>query len=278
MVEIGKTNNLRIVKEVDFGLYLDGGDFGEILLPKRYVPAEYKLDDIIEVFIYNDSEDRIIAITDKPYGMVGDFVLLKVASVNKYGAFLDWGLLKDLLVPFREQKAKMEEGKSYVVFIYLDDESNRIAASSKLDKFLDNVPADYAIGEEVEIFITNQTEIGYKSIINKLHWGILYKEEIHQELKRGQNLKAYIKKIRDDEKIDLSLYKPGYEKIDDLSLKILEKLKDNNGFLPINDKSSPENIYNFFKESKKTFKKSIGALYRRKLIDLTDDGIKLIDK
>lgn len=276
MMEIGKFNTLRIVKTVDFGIYLDGGGFGEILLPKRYVPENYEIDDMIEVFIYNDSEDRLTAITDKPYAMVGEFALLKAVSVNTVGAFLDWGLPKDLLVPFGEQNLKMEEGKSYIVAIYLDAESNRIVASSKLDKFLDNIPIDVEEGQEVDLFICQSTELGYKAIINNTHWGMLYKNEVFQPLNKGQNIMGFVKKIRDDEKIDLCLDKPGYEKIDELSQMILTLLKENDGFIPLNDKSSSEAIYGQFHQSKKTFKKAIGSLYKKRFISIEKDGIRLI--
>lgn len=277
MLQIGKLNTLKIVKEVDFGLYLDGGEeYGEILLPIRYVPEIYKIDDDLEVFIYRDSEDRIIATTETPKAMVGDFALMEVVSVNKFGAFLEWGLQKDLLVPFREQKHDMEKGKSYVVFIYLDDETKRIAASSKLDKFLDNVPPDYQPNQEVELFIANKTDIGYKAIINGLHWGILYENEVFKPLDRGQKIKAFIKKVREDEKIDLYLHKSGYDKVDALTEKILKTLKDEGGFLEINDKTPSTIIYEIFGESKKTFKKALGALYKKRLIDIENKGIKLL--
>ena len=189
MAEIGQLNKLTVVKELDFGVYLDGEELGEILLPRRHVPKSCKTGDSVEVFIYLDSEDRIIATTQKPYAMVGEFALLKVVSVNPVGAFLDWGLQKDLLVPFHEQKQKMKEGKSYIVFVFLDGKSKRIAASSKLDTFLDNLPVPFQVGQEVELFICERTEIGYKAIINSTHWGELYKNEVFQTLKKGQHIK-----------------------------------------------------------------------------------------
>ncbi|MCK5534900.1 GntR family transcriptional regulator [bacterium] len=277
MVEIGKLNKLRVVKRVDFGIYLDGEDFGEILLPRRYVPENCEIDDIIEVFVYFDSEDRIIATTEKPYAMVGQFALLKVISVNSVGAFIDWGLPKDLLVPFREQKQKMEEGKSYVVFIYLD-KSKRIVASSKLDKFLDTMPINFQEGQEVELLVCCQTDIGYKAIINGCHGGILYKNEVFQILEKGQQIKGFIKKVRDDKKIDLCLHKPGYEKVGDLSERIIDTLKKRDGFISVGDKSSPKIIYDMFGVSKKTYKKAIGVLYKKRLITFEDNGIKLQKK
>ncbi|RLD60897.1 MAG: GntR family transcriptional regulator [Bacteroidetes bacterium] len=279
MLQIGKLNTLKIVKEVDFGLYLDGGEeYGEILIPKRYVPENFEIGGDLEVFIYNDSEDRIIATTETPVAMVGDFALMEVASVNKFGAFLEWGLQKELLVPFREQRKDMEQGRSYVVYVYLDDETKRIAASSKLNKFLDNVPVEFEPSQEVDIFIASKTDLGYKAIVNGLHWGILYENEVFKPLDRGQKLKAYIKKVRDDEKIDLYLHKAGYDKVEALTQKIIETLKEEGGYLDINDKTPSAIIYEVFGESKKTFKKALGGLYKNRLIEIEKGGIKLINK
>ena len=276
MVQIGKYNTLRIVKELDFGIYLDGEEYGEILMPKRYVPDNCKIDDTIEAFIYFDSEDRIIATTEKPIAIVGDFAFLKVVSVNSVGAFLDWGLPKDLLVPFREQKVNMEEGKSYIVYIYVDYASKRIAASAKLDKHLDNLPPKYQVNEQVDLLIYSQTDIGYKAIINNLHWGILYKNEVFTTLQKGQKIKGYIKKIREDEKIDLCLQLPGYEKVDEIAESILEKIRLNNGTIKISDKSPAEEIYDKFQISKKSFKKAIGALYKERKINISESNITLL--
>jgi predicted RNA-binding protein (virulence factor B family) len=275
MVEIGKCNNLTVVKIVDFGIYLDGGQDGEILMPRRYVPENCNIDDVIEAFIYLDSEDRLIATTEKPYSMVGDFALLKVISVNDVGTFLDWGLQKDLFVPFREQLVKMQEGKSYIVYIYLDVESKRIVASTKIDKFLNKLPIDYKQDQEVDLLIHSQTDIGYKAIINNSHWGILYSNEVFQPLAKGLKVKGYIKKVREDEKIDLSLYQPGYGKVDDISKKILNILQEHGGFLNVTDKSPSDTIYEIFGVSKKVYKMAIGALYKAKLITLEHNGIKL---
>jgi predicted RNA-binding protein (virulence factor B family) len=276
MAEIGKYNTLRVVKEVDFGLYLDGGELGEILIPKRYVPENTKPEDNIEVFIYLDSEDRIIAITEKPYITVGEFAMLKVVDVTQMGAFLDWGLPKDLFVPFREQKQKMEEGKWYIVTVYLDQETKRLVASAKIEKFLDNLPPDYEDGEEVDLLIAGETDLGFNAIINGKHMGILYKNEVFQPLKRGEKIKGYIKKIREDEKIDLILQKPGYQKVDDISMRILEILKEHGGYMLITDKSEPDAIYNLFGVSKKTFKKAIGALFKHRIISIENKGIRLL--
>ncbi len=277
MILIGKYNKLRIVKSVDFGLYLDGEEMGEILLPKRYVPEEYKIDEIIEVFIYRDSEDRVIATTERAMAEVDDFALLRVKEVNTYGAFLNWGLSKDLLVPFSEQKLKMEVGRSYFVKVYLDPKTNRIVASAKLDKFLDNTFCELSEGTEVDLFICNQTDLGYNAIINNEFWGIIYNNEIFTDIERGMRTKGYIKKIRDDKKIDLTLHKVRYEKIIDENTEIvLSKLKKNNGFLPYNDKTDADKIYSVFAMSKKNFKKSVGNLYKQHLIIIKDNGIELV--
>ena len=278
MAEIGVFNNLRVIKEVDFGVYLDGGEHEEILLPRRYVPENCKVDDNIRVFIYLDSEDRFIATTKTPYAIVGDFALLKVIAVESVGAFLDWGLLKDLLVPFGEQSPTMEIGKSYVVKVYVDKQSNRIAATTRLDRYLDNEPGNFHAGQEVELLICNQTDIGYKAIINGTHWGVLYSNEVFQPLKSGQKTKGYIKKVSGDDKIDLSLHKPGYERVDDITDTIINVLKEQGGFISVTDKSSPETIHNLFGVSKKTYKKAIGAIYRKRLITIESDGIRLNTK
>ena len=276
MAEIGKINQLRIVKELDFGIYLDGGTHGEILMPKRYVPENIKIDDIIETFVYKDSEDRIIATTEKPLAMVGEFALLEVVSVSTVGAFLNWGLPKDLLVPYREQRQSMETGKKYVVYVYLDENTERVVASSKIDHFLGNVPPEFEEGQEVDLFIVSKTELGFKAIINQSHLGMLYQNEVFKPLKQGQKISGYIKKIREDEKIDLSIEKPGYEKLDSLADRIIMELKLNDGFLELTDKSDPKLIYKRFETSKKNYKKAIGALYKQRLILIEEFGIRLI--
>jgi hypothetical protein len=227
------------------------------------------------VFIYKDSEDRIIATTESPFAMVGEFALLKVKTVDKFGAFLEWGLMKDLMVPFSEQQVRMEQGKKYIVRILIDEITQRIAASARIEKFLDKTVPDFTPGQEVDILIANQTDLGYKVIINNSHTGIIYQNEVFQPIERGQKQKAYINKIRDDNKIDVCLNKPGFEKIDLLTDKILERLKNNNGFLPLNDKSDSDQIYEMFHESKKTFKKAIGALFKKRKITIEVDGIRL---
>ncbi|MCB8999022.1 MAG: GntR family transcriptional regulator [Bacteroidales bacterium] len=275
MVELGRFNKLRIVKEVPFGLYLDGFEAGEILLPSRYVPAVFSIDEIIGVFIYKDSEDRIIATTETPFAQAGEFALLRTVAVDRIGAFVQWGLMKDLLVPFSEQQVRMETGKSYIIRVFIDEKTQRIVGSGRIEKFLDKTDAVYEEGQEVDILLANQTDLGYKVIINNLHTGMLYENEIFQTVERGQKYKAFISKIRPDLKIDVCLQKPGYEKIDQLSERILQVLQQNNGFLPLNDKSDSNEIYALFHQSKKTFKKAIGALYKKKRILIEEKGIRI---
>ncbi|WP_346857608.1 S1-like domain-containing RNA-binding protein [uncultured Draconibacterium sp.] len=276
MLEIGKINTLTINRETDNGVYLDGGDHGEILMPKKFVTDEVKAAGVAEVFVYTDSEDRLVATTETPLAMVGDFACLTVKATSSFGAFLDWGLPKDLLVPFREQRSKMMEGNSYWVYIYLDLLSNRIAASAKLNKFLDNTPPEYAKGQEVDLIIMEETDLGYKAIVNLEHSGMLYKNQVFQNLETGLRTKGYINKVRNDEKIDLLLEKPGYEKVDAISEKILNELRENRGFMAVSDKTSPEMIQSMFGISKKSFKKAIGSLYKKQLISFESDGIKLV--
>ncbi len=275
MVEIGKINTLEVVRETENGLYLDGQELGEILMPQKFVSEEVRNNGWADVFVYSDSEDRLVATTETPLAKVGEFAYLKVVAVSRFGAFLDWGLPKDLLVPFREQRADMMEGRTYLVYVYVDLQTNRIAASAKLDKFLDNTPPEYQTGDEVDLLIAEETDLGFKAIVNAEHWGMLYKNQVFQPLSSGQKIKGFVNKIRDDEKIDLLLEKPGYEKVDAISEKILLELKANNGFMAVSDKTSPEMIKALFGISKKNFKKAIGGLYKKKLIDFVSDGIRL---
>jgi len=276
MVEIGRINTLKVVKEVEFGLYLDGGEeFGEILIPTRYVPEDTEVDHYLDVFIYMDSEDRIIATTEEPAAEVGEFAYLKCVGVSGFGAFLDWGLPKDLFVPFSEQAHEMEEGLSYFVRIYLDEETDRIVASSKTNQFLNNSPIEFEEGEEVDLIIGTATDLGVKVIINGLHSGLIYHNEIFKPIKPGMKTKGFIKKIREDEKVDVALQKQGYEQIEGTARAILEKLEKSGGFLEVNDKSSPESIKHIFGISKKVFKKAIGGLYKARLISIEPNGIRL---
>ena len=244
-------------------------------MPIRYVPANCKVGDYVDVFLYLDSEDRPIATTEKPYAQVGEFAMLRVKSVNKIGTFLDWGIMKDLLVPFREQKVTMLEGRSYLVYIYVDEESKRIVASAKLNKFLDKSLPEYTVGQAVELVIESETDLGYKAIINNQHWGILYENEVFEQLAKGLKIKGFIKKIRTDNKIDLSLHPLGYEKVDPLTQMILDELIKEGGFIPVSDKSGAEEVYRVFGISKKSFKQALGALYKRRLITIAPDGIRL---
>lgn len=275
MIEIGKYNTLAVVKVVDFGVYLDGGERGEILLPNEYVPDNCFPDDELKVFIYFDSEDRIIATTEIPNIIVGEFACMKCVATSSVGAFLDWGLRKDLLVPFREQRDPMVEGREYLVYAYVDQNSDRIVASTKVDRYLDQLPPEYEAGQEVDLLVARKSDLGYNVIINHVHWGLVFKNEVFQPLKIGQKLKGYIKEVREDEKIDVSLQPVGYEKIDGLSKTILDKLKDNGGVLDVSDKSAPDEIYNLFGCSKKNYKKATGALFKKGVIEIEDREIRL---
>jgi len=276
MVEIGKINTLEVVRETDNGLYLDGQELGEILMPHKFITDEVRKLGWADVFVYTDSEDRLVATTESPFAKVGEFAFLKVMETSRFGAFLDWGLPKDLLVPFREQKADMVDGRSYIVYLFVDLVTNRIAASAKIDKYLDNTPPEYEPGDEVELLITEETDMGYKAIVNNEHWGMLYKNQVFQTLEKGQKVTGYINKVRDDDKIDLLLEKPGYEKVDAVSQKILDELKQNRGFMAVTDKTSPEMIQLMFGTSKKNFKKAIGNLYKKRMITFDLDGIRLV--
>lgn len=278
MVQIGQFNKLKVIKHADFGVYLDGGDGlceKEILLPLRDMPDSCEVGDIIEVFICYDSEDRLIATTQIPFVTVGEFAHLKVKAKESVGAFLDWGLPKDLFLPFSEQTREIRVGHYVIVYTYLD-KSDRISASMRLDRHMDKEPGDYKVGEAVDLMIAAKTELGFKAIINNRHWGLLYENEVFQRLDIGQKLKGFIKLVRSDGKIDLSLTKLGYEGAGDVAEKILEILKAKNGFLNITDKTSPETIYQLFGVSKKKYKMALGGLYKKKLIAVLEDGIKLI--
>lgn len=279
MVSVGKYNTLRVVKKVDFGMYLDGGE-DEILLPKRYVPAGLKEGDELEVFIYHDSDNRLIATTLRPYGIVGDIVSLKVVHTNPQGAFMDWGLMKDIFVPLSQQVSRMFEGQYYLVGIYIDEMTGRIAATEKINRFLDEAGDDIDLEEmqEVDLLVQRETELGYSVIINNRYVGLLHFSDIFKEIEIGEKLKGYIKKIREDNKIDVMLGKPGYQKVAGEEDRILQLLQENDGYLPYHDKSDPEDIYDFFGMSKKVFKMTIGALYKQRKIELTKTGIKLIEE
>lgn len=275
-LKLGKFNILKVVKTVDFGLYLDGGDEGEVLLPKRYVPEGTKPGDELNVFIYLDNEERLVATTLTPLVQVGQFAYLEVAWVNQYGAFLNWGLMKDLFVPFREQKARMEVGKKYMVHAHVDEDSFRIVASAKVEHFLSKEKADYKPGEDVDILIWQHTNLGYKAIIDNKYSGLLYENEIFQPLQIGMRLTAYIKQVREDGKIDLMLQKPGMGKVEDSAKVLLDYIRQHGGKTSLNDKSPAEEIYRELGVSKKTFKKAVGDLYKKRMIVLTDEGMALV--
>lgn len=278
MIKIGQMNTLTVVKQVEFGVFLDGGDeYSHILLPKRYVPSSLAVGDSINVFIYFDSEDQLIATTEKPFAEVGQFAKLKCVNANRIGAFMHWGLPKDLLVPFSEQRMRFEEEKSYLVYVYTDKASGRIVGTTKYNKYLDKTPARYKIGEQVHVTVLERTDLGYKCAINDRHSGLIFHADIFGKLFVGKNLNAYIKEIREDGKINLSLQRLGKGKVDDAAEKIMKVLARKGGFLPVGDKSSPEQIFELFRTSKATFKKTIGSLYKDKKIRIEKDGIYLID-
>jgi len=276
-IELGKFNQLEVVKEVDFGVYLDGGEEGEILLPTRYVPEDCKIGDILNVFLYLDMDERLIATTLTPFVQVGQFACLEVSWVNQYGAFLNWGLMKDLFVPFREQKMKMQVGRKYVVHAHLDEESYRIVASAKVERYLSKDKPEYAVGEEVNILIWQKTDLGFKAIIDNKYSGLLYENEIFSSIETGMEMKAFVKQVREDGKVDLILQKPGFEKVDDFAKTLLDYIKEQGGRIHLNDKSPAEDIYDTFGVSKKTFKKGVGDLYKKRLIALHEDGIALVE-
>ena len=273
-IELGKFNQLEVVKEVDFGLYLDGGDEGEILLPTRYVPEDCKVGDMLNVFLYLDIDERLIATTLTPLVQVGQFACLEVSWVNQFGAFLNWGLMKDLFVPFSEQKMKMQVGRSYVVHAHVDEESYRIVASAKVERYLSKDMPDYAPGAEVDILIWQKTDLGFKAIIDNKYSGLLYENEIFRALETGMQMKAFVKQVREDGKVDLILQKPGFEKVDDFSKTLLEYIREHGGRI---NKSPAEDIYDTFGVSKKTFKKGVGDLYKKRLISLHENGITLAE-
>jgi len=276
MAELGKINRLRVVKLLDFGAYLDGGELGEILMPARYLPVRCDIDDELEVFIYRDSEDRLIATTESPRAQVGEFALLRTAAVNEMGAFMDWGLMKDLLVPFSEQKPRMQIDKSYVVRIFIDEETHRIVGSARIDDFLyRESEGELKAGDAVKLFVANRSELGYQVIVDNIYWALLHHNEVPQALRRGQCVDGFIKQIRSDNRIDACLHLKARARTDEITDLILDKLESAGGFLPFHDNSEPEAIRDQFGISKKSFKKGIGALYKQHHITLEPDGIRL---
>jgi uncharacterized protein len=278
MIQLGQYATLEVVKTTDFGVYLDGGPFGEVLLPKRYVPEGTEPGHDVDIFLYCDSEDRVIATTEKPFAKVGDIAYLRATDLADHGAFMDWGLMKDLFVPKNEQSEPMEKDKYYFVKVLLDETTDRIYGSSKLPRFLQlQNDGEPALGEEVKLMAWVQTDLGFKMIINDQYIGLLFKNEVFQSLNMGKILRGYIKTIREDGRMDVTLQKSGYGNyIDDTTDLILNKLKENNGFLPITDSSAPNAIYDLLNMSKKTFKKAVGSLYKQRLIGLEKEGIRLL--
>ncbi len=276
-MQIGEYHELKIERATDHGVYLENEEGEEVLLPNKYVPAKWDQGDMINVFVYLDHEERPVATTLEPKIKLDRFGLLECVEVSKFGAFLDWGLEKHLFVPFKEQVVPMQKGESYLVFCYLDLETSRLAASSKVHAFLDNTELTVKPFEEVELLVSNETELGFNVIINQLHLGLIYKDEVFKPLKPGDALTGYIKKIREDNKIDVTLQRPGYRSIEPNAEKILTELKNAGGFLPLTDKSSPEKVRKQLQMSKKSFKRAAGNLYKQRLIDIREDGLHLKD-
>ncbi len=277
MVKIGRDCALEVLKFTESGAYLDGGPYGEILLPNRYVSEELKVGDDVVVFVSFDSEDRLFASTHFPLAMVGEFGFLKVLDISNNGAFLDWGMPKDLFVPFREQYEAMEKGNYYLVRVYVDPKTGRIAASSKIYRFLDCESYDYQVGQQVKLLIARKSDLGFTAIVEHKHTGVLYANEVFTSLNVGDSLPGFIKKIRPDGKLDLSLQEQGYKKVDPVTSQIFNLLHDQGGFLPYTDKTDPATIQKVFGTSKKTFKQALGALFRNHQIRIGDDGIFLLN-
>ncbi len=277
MIEIGRTQRLKVLRKEEEVLILDGGDLGDLSLSIKELPKDYHSASKVEVFVYPDSAESIAVTTQKPAAETGEFALLKVVSVNAYGAFLDWGMDRDLLVSFRDQQDEMIEGRSYIVYLYFDYEAHRITATSKIERHIDEIPPPFREGDKVDLLIANRTDLGTKAIVNNTHWGVLYADEVFDRLHYGQKTTGYIKKIRDDEKIDLYLHKPGYGEVDVLSQKVLDYLKAQGGSMAITDKSQPEVIYNQFGVSKKKFKMALGGLYKKRRVRLEKGAVFLVD-
>jgi len=275
MAQIGSFNQLSVIDLITHGAILDGGEKGEILLPNRYVPENCQIGDSVDAFIYADSQDRLVATTQRPKAQSGEFASLKVVQTNKIGAFLDWGLPKDLLVPFNNQQRPMEVGKFYLVRVLTDERTERIVASTKLDKFLDIWPAEYEQGQQVDLIIAGKTDLGFKAIINHQHWGLIFQSDIFKPLRTGQRLKGYIKQVREDGRVDLALSRAGKGKVIDFKEQLLAYLEDNNGFCDIHDKSSPALIQKTFGVSKKAFKATVGHLLKLEKITIEPNGIRL---
>lgn len=276
MIEIGKYNTLKIDRDTQVGLFLTDGK-EDVLLPNKYVPKVFEIGEEISVFVYLDHEQRPVATTLEPYILLNEFALLRVSYVNQVGAFMDWGMEKDILVPFKEQARPMEQGKRYLVYLFMDEKTKRLVASSKTNQFLSNEEITVEVGEEVDLIVSHITDLGINVIINEQHKGLLYKDEVYDEtIRTGDRKRGFIKNIRPDGKIDVALQKQGFDAVEPNAEKILDELRANRGFLRLNDNSHPEDIKTVLKMSKKTFKKAIGVLYKQKLIEIKDDGIYLV--
>lgn len=275
MMQLGEFNTLTILRETDPGLFLGDEEENEVLLPHRYKPKEYKIGDKIDVFLYLDNEERPIATTDEPYLTLHTFGYLRCSDVNSYGAFMDWGLVKQLFVPFKEQARPMKIGNWYIVYLYLDEKTNRLVGSSKSNKYLDNQNMTLEKFDEVDIMVTHLTEKGANVIINGKHKGLIFIDDIFEDIRTGDRMKAYIKKVREDKKVDVVLQAPGYKSIEPNAQYLLDELKASGGFLPYHDKTDPDIIKNELGLSKKSFKKAVGSLYKDKQILITDKGIEL---
>ena len=278
MARVGRVNHLKVVNVLDFGAFLDGGRLDDILLPKRFMPENCQVGDELKVFVYLDSDDVPVATTLRPKAQVGEFACLKVTDTNRVGAFLDWNMPKELLVPFNEQKDRMQKDQFYVVYVYQEQQSYRLVASSKISKFLSSEPHDYKGGQSVPLMICDRTDIGYTTIIDNKYLGVLFDQDIDQPIRMGMKFDGFIKRVRPDQKLDVCLKKPGFNKQEMSSLgeDILERLKAEGGFLPFNDRSDPATIKKVFSVSKRTFKMAIGGLYKARLIAIEDDGIHLL--
>jgi uncharacterized protein len=275
MVLVGNFNTLKVVKEVDFGMYLDGGD-DEILLPKRYVPEGLQPGDEINVFIYHDNEGRLIATTDKPVAEVGEIAMMEVASETKHGAFLKWGIMKDVFIPLSYMDVRMRPGDKRMVMLVIDAQTGRVTATEKVDKFLSNYELTVSENDEVDLVVFQKTDIGYKVIVNNRHTGVLHFNEVFRELEIGEKLRGFIKTIRPGNKLDVSPGVKGYVRVKNEEERFMELLRNNDGYLPYNDKSDPEAIHAFFGMSKKTFKMTLGALYKKRQIIFTQTGTKMV--
>lgn len=278
MINVGQINQLEVVKKAEFGVFLDAGDYGTVLLPNRFVPEGTEPGNQLPVLLYFDSDNHIAATTEQPIAQVGEWGLMKVEGVNSTGAFVNWGVKgKDLLIPFSEQRSRLRSGETILVYVYIDKASGRIVGTTKFNKWLDKTPARYDKNQQVDILIAERSELGYKAIIDGRHWGMIFSSDVFGKLFVGKRLKGYIKSIRDDGKIDLSLQKIGVAKMDDLSERILDVLAKKGGFLPLSDKSSPEAIFATFRTSKGTFKKTIGGLFKQGKIVIEKEGIRLVE-